>query len=596
MRTSLFSTPTCSERTSTSSSSSSRYRAQKTFSEQMMAENMENAETVITKWGFQGCENYTKFSSMFREYPEEAKKLLKAIQEVQKTMYYLVKDDPSSKQLIRVQYLMEISMRRLEKEFHFMLSRNRNILDLEAISNQSSSISSSRTRISDDVESAYNNGDTEEENKVSNASIMDDLKTIAECMIASGYGKECINIYKLVRKSILDESLYNLGVLERKTSPSKIQKLHWDTLELRIKNWLRCIKITMKDIFLEERIICDHVFSFSEKISESCFVDVARDRALTLLSFPKLIANYKKLSAEKMFCVLDMYEAIPTLQTEIEVIFAFDSCSVVRSQSVKSLVALREAVRTMWSGFESAIQKDNSKAVPGGGIHPLTRYVMNYLVFLGDYSGSLEDIVADWPLVVKSPLRETYVPAHTSPSSSVHDTDEGGQGSVLAKRVAWLIFLILCKLDAKAALYKDVSLAYLFLANNLNYVVEKIRKSNLGAILGSEWIFNNEAKVKQYTSNYERIGWKFNSGFEEVYRIQSSWVIPDHKLKEQVKLSLARKIIPAYREFYDTYRGTFRTKLGEVPIIRFSPEDLESYLSDLFHGDGGFSGSTTPPH
>ncbi|GAA0166287.1 membrane traffic protein [Lithospermum erythrorhizon] len=624
MRTGLFSSPkhsspARSEATSTSSSyPSSPYRARNTFSEQMMAENIDNAGVIITTWEFQGDATNANFTSMFREYPDEAKKQLGAIKNLQKTMHYLVKHDSSSELLTKAQSLMDMSMRRLEKEFHFILSRNRNILDLESDSNQSSNVSSARTSVSDDVGSTDNDGEIEVENKLPNESIMDDLKKIAECMIASGYGKECITIYKLVRKSILDESLYNLGVLEKNITSSQIQKLDWDNIELKIKTWLRGIKIAMKDIFLGERILCDYVFSSSEKVIESCFVEIAKDRALALLIFPEVVAKYKKLSAEKMFRILDMYEAISTLQTEIEVIFAFNSSSVVRSQAVKSLERLGEAVRSMWSEFESAIQKDTSKAVPGGGIHPLTRYVMNYLIFVADYSSPLEDIMADWPLVVKSPLPEMYFPARTSPSSSVYDGEEGGEDSALAIRVAWLIFLVLCKLDAKAELYKDVALAYLFLANNLNYVVTKIKKSNLSTILGSEWIFKNEAKVKEYTSNYERIGWKkvitsfpeqptsemtqeyvmecfrkFNSGFEEAYRIQSTWVIPDQKIKEQVKLSLARKIIPAYREFYDSYRGKWRSKFGEEPIIRFSPEDLFNFISDLFQGDGGSSGSTT---
>lgn len=568
-----------------------------------MAENIENVEAIIMKSQFQGGATNKKFSSLFQGDPEEAKKLLKAIQELQQTMHSLIKHDSTSEALIRAQNLMEIAIRRLEKEFHFILSRNRNILDLETMSNHSSSVSSARTSVSDDAETIENLGETEEENKFRNESIMDDLKMIADAMIASGYGKECINIYKLVRKSMIDESLYNLGIIERNMTPSHIQKLDWDTIELKIKNWLRGIKIALKDIFLEERILCDYIFSSSEQVIESCFVEIAKDRALLLLSFPEIIGKYKKLSPEKMFRMLDMYEAISSLQIEIDVIFAFDSCSVVRSQGVKSLVRLGEITRSMMSELESSIQKDTSKAVPGGGLHPLTRYVINFLALLGEYSGLLEDILADWPLEAKSVMPEAYF--H-------EDVENGGQELVFPQRVAWLIFLVQCKLDAKAELYKDVVLAYLFLANNLNYIVAKIRRSNLGSILGSEWTFKNEVKVKQYTSNFERIGWSkvitafpehptgemteefvmecfrnFNSGFEEAYRVQSSWVIPDQKLMEQVKQSLARKIIPAYREFYGKYRGTWRSKFGKEPIIRFAPEDLGNYLSDLFHGDGG---------
>ncbi|GAA0155294.1 membrane traffic protein [Lithospermum erythrorhizon] len=614
MRTNFFSSRDSSsihsESTTTSSSSSSSNRSRYTFSDQMMEENIDNAEAIITQWEVQGGSTYSNFSSLFRNCPKQAKQLLGAIHELKETMQYLIKNDSSSESLIRAQNLMDLAMRRLEKEFHYILSRNREILDPESISNASST----STSCSDDEESTHNNNDeVEEEPKNHNNSIMEDLKIIAECMISSGYSKECVTIYKLARKSIVDESLYNLGVLEKILTPSQIQKHDWDYIELKIKNWLKGIKIAIKNIFLGERILCDYVFSSSEKMIESIFVEVARDRALALFTFPEIVAKYKKLSPEKMFRILDLYEAISTLWPEIEVIFSFDSFSAVRSQAVTSMVKLGEGVRFMLSEFESAVQKDTSKAVPGGGIHPLTRYVMNYLVFLADYRDSLEDIVTDWPLVVKSPLPDAYFWSRASDDSS----DDCGE-SPLAQRVAWLILVLLCKLDAKAELYKNVALAYLFLANNLNYVVTKIRNSNLITILGSEWLSKNGAKVRQYVSNYGRMGWskvfsafpddpmedmsqeyvrdcfkKFNSGFEEAYRIQSTWVIPDPKLREQVKVSLAKKIVPTYKEFYEHYRGTFRREIGQESIVRYAPEDLDNYLSDLFLENGGISGSTT---
>ena len=93
--------------------------------------------------------------------------------------------------------------------------------------------------------------------------------------------------------------------------------------------------------------------------------------------------------------------------------------------------------------FKTAIQKDSSKAsVPGGGVHPLTRYVMNYMTVLADYSGALVDIVVDWPLNLQTALTESYF-------GSPHELDE----SPVSLRFAWLVLVLLCKLDDKAELY-----------------------------------------------------------------------------------------------------------------------------------------------
>ncbi|KAK9022350.1 hypothetical protein V6N11_002623 [Hibiscus sabdariffa] len=256
----------------------------------------------------------------------------------------------------------------------------------------------------------------------------------------------------------------------------------------------------------------------------------------------------------------------------------------------------------MLTSFETAIQKDTSKTtVPGGGIHPLTRYVMNYLSFLADYSEVLSDIVADWPLTIPSPLPD---PFFGSPDN------EESISSPVSVRLAWLILLMLCKLDGKAAMYKDVSLSYLFLANNLQYVVGKVRQSNLKILLGDEWVTKQELKVKQYASNYVRMGWskvlmalpenptaeipvdivkdhfrKFNSGFEEAYTKQTSWVVPDPGLRDDIKISLARRIVPIYKELYETYGGMYlRKEMWVESLVRYTPDDLGNYWSVLLNG------------
>ncbi|KAE8733003.1 nudix hydrolase 9-like [Hibiscus syriacus] len=358
---------------------------------------------------------------------------------------------------------------------------------------------------------------------------------------APGYDKECFKIYKTIRKTIVDEALYNLGV-ERALSFQQIQKMEWEALEVKIKNWLNAVKPAVKTMFNGERVLCDKVFAISPAIRESCFTDILREGALALFGFPENVAKCKR-TPEKMFRILDLYEAVSDLWPEIESIFSFESTSVVRSTAVNSLVRLGDAVRTMLTDFETAIQKDSSKTtVPGGGIHPLTRYVMNYISFLADYSGVLSDIVADWPLSVQSPLPESYF---GSP-----DKDES-ISSPISVRLAWLILVMLCKLDGKAEMYKDVALSYLFLANNLQYVINKVRQSNLKLLLGDDWVMKHEQKVRKYASNYERMGWskviaslpgnptaeipvdqvidhfrKFNSAFEEAYKKQSFGLYP----------------------------------------------------------------------
>ncbi|KAL2328692.1 hypothetical protein Fmac_022119 [Flemingia macrophylla] len=517
-------------------------------------------------------------------------------------MQHLVARDSSSATLVRAQFLMQLAMKTLQKEFYQILSSNRDHLDPETLSTRSSldrRTSSVSDYVSDYDDEASVFSISEDEYRISETErvsmlAMDDLRAIAQCMICTGYGKECVKVYVVMRKSIVDEALYHLGV--ERFSFSQLQKLDWEVLELKIKTWLKAAKVAVRTLFHGERILCDHVFAdgSGKRIAESCFADIAKDGAASLFGFPEMVAKCKK-TPEKMFRTLDLYEAVSDLWPQIETIFSFESTSSIRLQAVTSMAKLAEAVRTMLTDFENAIQKEASKKpVPGGGIHPLTRYVMNYLTFLADYSGVLVDIIADLP---QSPLPESY---YRSPMR-----DENPPASDLSERIAWIILVVLCKLDGKAELYKDVPLSYLFLANNMQYVVVKVRKSNLGFLLGEEWLAQHESKVREYANKYERVAWskafaslpenpaaelpaeqaracfaKFNAAFHEACRKQSSWVVSDPKIREEIKGSIASKLEQKYSEFYK------KNRVGSESVIKLLPGDIANHLSNILNGNG----------
>ncbi|KAG2685653.1 hypothetical protein I3760_10G135400 [Carya illinoinensis] len=576
----------------------------RSFSDTMIEQSIEAAASLIMKWDPESSA-YAKVTSIFYESKREAIQFIKCVNDLQKSMHALVSDNSStSERLVYAQNLMQIAMKRLQKEFYQILSMNRAHLDPESVSARSSrastrSSTSDYEDVDDDVRPP---GDSIEEVEEVSSIAMADLRSIAECMISSGYAKECVSIYKIIRKSIVDEGIYRLGV--EKLSSSQISKMDWELLDMRIKAWLDAVKISMKTLFNGERILCDHVFASSDSIRESCFAEISKGGATLLFGFPEVLVAKSKKSPEKIFRVLDMYTAIAENWPEIEFIFSFESTATVRSQAINSLIRLSESVRTMLSDFESTLQKDSSKLSPvlGGGVHPLTLNAMNYLSILGDYSNVLGDIFADWIPPPKSSLPEFYFYGL--------QTDESPALGI-SMRIAWLILVLLCKLDGRAEHYKDACLSYIFLANNHQHVVSKVRTSNLLYLLGEEWVAKQEAKVRQFSANYERFAWgkviaslpenptaevspaeakevfrKFNLSFDEAYRKKGSFIVADPNLRDEMKVSIARKIVPVYQEFYKKNRQQLNGK-GERNArlyIRFSPEDVGNYISDLFFG------------
>nr|POE52862.1 exocyst complex component exo70a1 [Quercus suber] len=587
----------------------------RSFSESLIEQSIEEATVLINKWNPE-TSTYAKVTSLFYESKSEAKQFIRCVNDLQKSMHAMVIENSTSEKLVHAQNLMQTAMKRLQKEFYQILSMNRAHLDPESVSARSSR-ASARSSISDYDDGSVshddevrNVGDSIDEVEEVSSIAMTDLRSIAECMISSGYAKECISIYKIIRKSIIDEGIYRLGV--EKISSSQINKMDWEVLDRRIKDWLEAVKVSMTILFNGERILCDHVFASSDSIRESCFTDISKEGATLLFGFPELVvAKSKKSHPEKIFRVLDMYTAISTNWTEIDSIFSFESTVTVRAQPLNSLNKLSDSVRSMLSEFESTMQKDSSKSKihVGGGVDTLTLTTMNFLSLLADYSNILADIFADWPPPPRSSLPESYF---ESPS-----TDDS-PAPAISMRMAWLILVLLCKLDGKVEHHKDVCLSYIFLANNLNHVVSKVQNSNLKSLLGEDWIAKHEEKVKLFAANYERLAWgpviaslpenptatitpaqakeifrKFNSSFDETFRKQSSFVVSDPKLRDEMKVSLARKIVQSYREFYDAHRSNVVGERNVGFIVRFAPEDVGNYLSDLFFGNNNNSGSTS---
>ncbi|KAK4392210.1 Exocyst complex component EXO70H1 [Sesamum angolense] len=586
------------------------------FSDSVMDRTLELAEPIIMKWN-PDTTTFARVTSLFYENRREARDFIKTINNLQKAMHFLSTENSSSDKLVRAQSLMQIAMKRLQKEFYQILSMNRAHLDPESVSTRSSrtSTGSSTSDYDDDDDDIRVANESVSEVEDVSTGAMADLKLIAECMISSGYAKECLKIYKIIRKSIVDEGIYKLGV--EKFTSSQIHKMDWEVAELRIKKWLNAVVTAVKTLFNGERILCDYVFASSDSIRESCFTEITREGAMILFGFPENVAKHSKKSPEKVFRVLDMYAAISNNWPEIDSIFSFESTTNIKSQALTSLIKLGEFVRSALNDFESVILKDSSKSpVAGAGIHCLTIDAMNYLSILADYSNILSDILADSPPPAKNLLPESYF--------GFSDSDESPAPAISLK-MAWLVLVLLCKLDTKAKYYKDVSLAYLFLANNLQYVVVKVQTSNLRYLLGDQWLTKHESKVKQFASNYERLGWghvidslpsdpaapvthekvkeyfkKFNTSFDQAHKKQAICVVPDSKLRDHIKVSIARKIFRLYREFYNAHRQTMERERNSISVVRYAPEDVGHHLSDLFFGhvDSGSCSSveSSPSH
>ncbi|CAO2196427.1 unnamed protein product [Urochloa humidicola] len=513
----------------------------------------------------------------------------------------------------RAEAALQAAMARLEDEFRHMLIRGASPLgseDLQAsllrrLSLTVPSFNSSAVDL--DCPSFANHAGEGGDEQGGRSSVSDDeispyliapdtvgaLRDIAGVMLRAGYAPELCQVYGEVRRDTLMECLAVLGV--DKMSLEEVQRVEWGVLDGKMKKWIQALKVVVRGLLAEERRICSQILAADPNSEEECFTEAAKGCVLQLLNFGDAIAIGKR-SSEKLFRILGMYEALAEVLPELEGLFAGQAREFIKEEAEGILDRLGDAVRGTIAEFASAIQGETSRRpLPGGEIHPLTRYVMNYVRLLADYNASLNQLLEYWDNEMNGVDNPNMTP--------------------LGHCVLMLITHLQSKIDEKSRLYEDEALQNIFLMNNLLYIVQKVKDSELKTLLGDNWIRKRRGQIRQYSTGYLRSSWtrvlaclrddglpqtmgsssalkaalkdrfkNFNMAFEELYRTQTSWRVVDPQLREELKISISEKVLPAYRSFVGRFRGQLEGGRGSARYIKYNPEDLENQVSDFFEG------------
>ncbi|XP_015902653.3 exocyst complex component EXO70A1 [Ziziphus jujuba] len=592
---------------------------------------LEAAEEIILRWDSTASED-ARDKMIFEGDRLEVDRYLHAVDHVQRSMSEVsIADDDQAK----VNSAIQIAMARLEDEFRNILLNHTAPIETDSLTDPSSSTHSSisaRNSVStadfeddgdedkdDDEDELLKRGDSN--NSVSyrsTSSIREidlipsdaviDLRSIAERMINAGYLRECIQVYGSVRKSAVDSSFRRLGI--EKLSIGDIQRLEWDQLEAKIRRWIRAAKVCIRIVFASEKKLCEQIFEgLGTAIDDACFMETVKGPAIQLFNFAEAISISRR-SPEKLFKILDLHDALMDLIPDIDVVFESKSSESIRIQAAEILSRLAEAARGIMSEFENAVLREPSRVpVPGGTIHPLTRYVMNYISLISDYKQTLNELI-----VSKPSTGSRYSGDPTTPDMEF--TELEGK-TPLALHLIWIIVILQFNLDGKSKHYKDASLVHLFMMNNVHYIVQKVKGSpELREMIGDDYLKKLTGKFRQAATNYQRATWvrvlyclrdeglhvsgsfssgvsksalrerfkTFNAMFEEVHRTQATWLIPDSQLREELRISISEKLIPAYRSFLGRFRIHIESGKHPENYIKYSVEDLETAVLDFFEG------------
>ncbi|KAL8556990.1 hypothetical protein ACS0TY_004457 [Phlomoides rotata] len=523
----------------------------------------------------------------------------------------------------RAENALQLAMTRLEDEFRHVLIRNTVPLDSDRLHRSSLSTSAAAIAIaateffSDDANESLEDvssgryshhspgrgvsfGGDDMSLELIHPDAVIDLREIADRMIRSGYEKECCQVYCSVRRDVLDECLSILGV--EKLSIEEVQRMDWRSLDDKMKKWIQAVKVVVRGLLWSEKHLCEHIFAGSDLIKEVCFVETSKGCVMQLLNFGEAVAIGKR-SVEKLFRILDMYDALVQVLPDLQTLFTDeDTGDMVCDEANGVLDGLGKAAIATFVEFESAVQGEASrKPIQNGEIHPLARYVMNYTKLLVDYTDTLNSLL------------ENVEDESPQPDRQNTDNSESESMSAIARRLLALIISLESNIEEKSKVYEDTAMQYIFLMNNILYVVQKVKDSELRNLLGDNWIKKRRGLIRQYATQYLRASWtkvlsclkdegiggsssnpskvalkerfkNFNACFEDIYRIQTAWKVPDPQLREELRISISEKVLPAYRSFMGRFGSHLESGRHAGRYIKYTPDELENYLLDLFEG------------
>ncbi|XP_006644939.1 exocyst complex component EXO70B1-like [Oryza brachyantha] len=503
---------------------------------------------------------------------DDADAFLEAVDELTSTIHGLESTSADDILLERFDHLLERCSLRLQDELHHLIDTT----DFDAScsyhdTKKSHNDDDSHTLVAQPVSNFDIIVDTLPEGVIFEAN------RITRRMIAAGFGDSCAETYASSRLNFIDESIARLGVHAHMAEMFK--SASWEELETQILRWIPAIRAVFHILIPSERHLCDCIFEGSTSCSDLAFA-TASQPFLQLLSFGNFIAAAGK-NPECLFRIVDMYDALRDILPVLDEAFN-PEVSALRE-------CLGSSIKGILMALENLVRRDPSESCPqDGGVHPITRYVMNYLVAACVSRHTLEEVM----------LLEF---GGSDPSTS-YPIEPDRPTSSLAVHLAWIVDVLIENLVSKSKVYRHAPLSCVFLVNNGIYIIKKVNGCELKVLLGEDWTKLIYSKVNQWILEYRRATWgkavtilemdkrlcnnvnamteklnRFNNFVEAICQVQSRWVLVDKQQAVDFSILVEELVIPAYTDIIEMLKATRSS--GESYM---QPEYVRSQIQQLF--------------
>ncbi|KAE8057048.1 hypothetical protein FH972_013770 [Carpinus fangiana] len=386
----------------------------------------------------------------------------------------------------------------------------------------------------------------------------------------------------------------------RTYTPEEIDEMEWESLETAISLWNQHLELALKTVLVSEKKLCNQVLGkiMDGLVWPECFVKIADKIMAVFFRFGEGVARSSK-EPHKLFKLLDMFDSLQKLKPDFLETFdgeaGADICTRFR-ELTKLLVnsSTRQAKCFGEFGLQIEGNSDGFPPPQDGSVPKVVRYSINFF----------KNLAAD---------------NYRAPMAMVLRTEQIWKAGIFSKPETNEILLkdaisnvmdaLQRNVESKRLRYKDKILPHIFSMNTYWYMYMRTRNTELGDLLGEQYMKTKYKVVAQESAYmYQNLAWGHLVGIldkEELKRLRSkellrnmvrekmydflkgldeisqrhrwSYSIPDLDLREQIKQSTMKFLVPPYSEFLNTYSAVLQGKLYVQPI--------EGLLAQIFEGD-----------
>lgn len=362
--------------------------------------------------------------------------------------------------------------------------------------------------------------------------------------------------------------------------------------EREIVSYLTCItafhKLAVNELNLMSSIIPADLKTpiYSKLIQESLRLIASEANSLTA-RVKKAISKHDFKSALSLFPIL-RHQTMRRHNFDL----LFDGCQSDALTKFQGLtITFQATISKSLEEFANFVQMDSDLKIPRDGtVHELTNNVMIFIEQLHEYLDIMSSVI---------PVKDMQAMENTS--------DKNRLG--FAQYITRLLGSLGATIQKKAETYTNLHLVFLFKLNNFHYILKRLQESGLLEIVHSynqnireiyesligdsknEYLktlspvlFHIRDLQETRTKSIKERFALFNKEFQELYRLNRTYALPDLELRTQVREDCKREFLSHYQQFYSFYTNQDFSKNKEK-YVKYSPELLASMIDQFFESN-----------